>query len=71
MSLTEKRITKLTAPGRYGDGGRSGLYLQVLPPSNRSWILRFARNGRERWMRLGPLRTVSSNAAGRIVSERV
>jgi hypothetical protein len=29
MTLTVKRIAKLTAAGRYGDGG--GLYLQVTP----------------------------------------
>jgi integrase len=52
--LTEKRIDKLKSPGRYHDG--HGLYLQVLSETNRSWLLRYERNGRERWMGLGPLR---------------
>ena len=29
MALTAKRITKLKEPGRYADGNRTGLYLQV------------------------------------------
>ena len=53
MTLTTKRISKLTEAGRYGDG--RGLYLQVTPSGVRSWILRFERNGHERMMGLGPL----------------
>jgi hypothetical protein len=48
MALTEKRIAKLQEPGRYGDGNRSGLYLQVKSPENRSWLLRYEIGGRER-----------------------
>jgi integrase len=55
MALTEKRIAKLKEPGRYGDGNRSGLYVQVKGPKNRSWIMRYERDGRERWMGLGSL----------------
>ena len=61
MALTVKRIAKLTAPGRYGDG--HGLYLQVLAPTNRSWLLRYQRDGRERWLGLGPLHTVDLTEA--------
>ena len=57
MALTAKKVEKLKRPGRYGDG--HGLYLQVVNPRNRSWLLRFERNGRERWMGLGPLHTFS------------
>jgi integrase len=57
MALTTKRIAKLSKPGRYGDG--HGLYLQVMSRTNRSWLLRYDRNGRgERWMGLGPLHTI-------------
>lgn len=56
MGLTVKQIAKLTEPGRYGDG--RGLYLQIMPTGARSWILRYERGGRERWMGLGPLHTV-------------
>jgi integrase len=62
MGLTTKRIAKLTTPGRYGDG--HGLYLQILSPTNRSWLLRYERNGRgERWMGLGPLHTIDLKKA--------
>ena len=51
MSLTVKGIAKLTKPGRFRD--ERGLYLQVMSPTNRSWLLRYERDGRERWMGLG------------------
>lgn len=53
MALTEKRVAQLKEPGRYGDG--HGLYLQVMSEANRSWLFRFERGGRERWMGLGAL----------------
>ena len=56
MALTVKRLERLTKPGRYGDG--HGLYLQVVSRDNRSWLLRYERDGRERWMGLGPLHTI-------------
>ena len=60
--LTEKKVAKTKEPGRYGDG--KGLYLQITPAGNRSWILRYERDDhrpgrvgkrRERWMGLGPV----------------
>jgi integrase len=57
MKLTAKRVAKaITRPGRYGDG--HGLYLQVVNTNNVSWLLRYERGGRERWLGLGPLHTV-------------
>jgi hypothetical protein len=53
MTLTTRQVTKLTEPGRYGDG--RGLYLQVTPTGARSWLLRYERGGRERAMGLGPV----------------
>src|SRR5262249_48291592 len=49
-------------PNLYADGG--GLYLQITKAQNssainRSWLFRFAINGRERWAGLGSLNTVS------------
>jgi hypothetical protein len=62
VGLTLKRIARLTESGRYSDG--HGLYLQVISPTNRSWLLRYERNGRgERWMGLGPLHTIDLNQA--------
>lgn len=57
MALTERRIAKISKPGRYRDG--HGLILQVAGSGAKSWIFRFERLGRERWMGLGALHTVS------------
>ena len=55
--LTSKKVAKLSKrPGRYHDG--HGLYLQVANEHNVSWLLRFQRHGRERWLGIGPLHTV-------------
>jgi hypothetical protein len=58
MQLTAKRVATLVKrPGRYHDG--HGLILVVINPNNASWQLRYQRNGRERWLGLGPLHTVT------------
>ncbi|MGB6078069.1 MAG: integrase arm-type DNA-binding domain-containing protein [Xanthobacteraceae bacterium] len=56
--MAARKLYKLTPlevknakPGRHGDGG--GLYLLVRPDGRRSWLLRFALNGKERDMGLG------------------
>jgi integrase len=56
MALSARQVDILKAPGRYGDG--YGLCLQITPSGAKSWLLRYERNGRERWMGLGPLHTV-------------
>lgn len=61
MALTKKQVEKLkNKPGRYFDA--HGLYLQVPEPgqkqprqSRASWLLRYERHGKERWMGLGKL----------------
>ena len=65
MQLTAKRVaTFVKRPGRYHDG--HGLILVVINPNNASWQLRYQRNGRERWLGLGPLHTVTlKDASGR------
>jgi hypothetical protein len=58
MQLSAKRVaTVAKRPGRYHDG--HGLILVVVNSNNASWQLRFQRNGRERWLGLGPLHTVT------------
>lgn len=59
--LTAISLTRAKAPGAYADGG--GLYLQVAPSGSKSWIYRFALNGRRREMGLGPFPTVSLSDA--------
>ena len=61
MGLSAKGVANLKKPGRYGDG--HGLCLQITPSGVKSWLLRYERNGRERWMGLGPLHTVSLGEA--------
>jgi integrase len=69
MGLTAKRVQKLAKlPGRYHD--QLGLYLQVPVPGSRSprpnrasWLFRYERYGRERWMGLGALQTYGLSEA--------
>jgi len=44
-------------PGLHPDGGN--LYLQVSDSGAKSWLFRYGASGRERWMGLGSLITVS------------
>jgi hypothetical protein len=48
-------------PGLHADG--DGLYLQIANSNSRSWIFRYALNGRTREMGLGSLKAVSLAAA--------
>jgi hypothetical protein len=58
MQLTAKRVATLVKrPGRYHD--EHGLILVMVNPTNASWQLRYQRNGRERWLGLGPLHSVT------------
>jgi hypothetical protein len=50
--LTTLSIKRIRSDGRYGDGG--GLYLQV-DGNSKSWLFRYKRYGRTRYMGLGPL----------------
>jgi len=61
IRLTPKGIAAWKELGRYPDGG--GLYLQVSPSGTKSWLFRFARDGRERMFDLGALHTVSLKEA--------
>ncbi|MFL6790730.1 MAG: tyrosine-type recombinase/integrase [Bradyrhizobium sp.] len=53
MALTLKKIARLGA-GRHHD--RDGLYLERAKTDNGSWLLRYQRDGVEKWLGLGPLR---------------
>lgn len=55
--LTAPEVRALSKPGRYADG--LGLYLQITDAGVKSWILRYQRDGRERWLGLGPVHTFS------------
>jgi len=55
--LTALAVAAAKAPGLYSDGG--GLNLQVGPSGARSWIFRYQRAGRRRYMGLGGAANVS------------
>jgi hypothetical protein len=55
--LSDLAVRRSKKPGFYPDGRQ--LYLQVSPTGSKSWLFRFARQGRERWMGLGPYPDVS------------
>lgn len=59
--LSALGVSKLTKPGRYPDG--NGLYVQITAGAgegvNRSWLFRYALDGRERQMGLGPCHIVT------------
>jgi integrase len=55
--LSDLTVRRSKKPGFYPDGRQ--LYLQVSPTGSKSWLFRFARQGRERWMGLGPYPDVS------------
>jgi integrase len=61
MARLEKKLSavalKKLGSGLHGDG--LNLWFQVTPRGNRSWLLRYYRNGRAKAMGLGPLHTVS------------
>ncbi len=57
LRLSTKEVVNKRKPGYYCDGG--GLYLQVSEAGSKSWIFRFAMNGKERQMGLGPFHTVT------------
>ncbi len=61
MARLEKKLSavmlKKLGPGLHGDG--LNLWFQVTPQGNRSWLLRYYREGRARAMGLGPLHTLT------------
>ena len=61
--LTAKKVEREKRPGRYRDGQIRGLYLQIGPTGGKSWGLRYERDGRERWLGLGPADTFSLKEA--------
>src|SRR5260370_27598997 len=58
--LTTKQI-KNAAPGYHADGG--GLYLQKREGGPGSWVFRYERNDKEKWIGLGSLDTVTVDEA--------
>ena len=59
--LNALAVSRAKTPGMYPDG--RGLYLQISNSGARSWIYRYALNGKARYMGLGPLDAVSLSEA--------
>jgi integrase len=59
--LSVAKIAKANHRGLYGDGG--GLYLQVAANGSRSWLFRYSRNNRTRYIGLGAIHSVSVDEA--------
>jgi hypothetical protein len=55
--LSAIKVTKLSKPGRYADGG--GLWLQISKWKTKSFTFRYMLDGRARHMGLGSLQTVT------------
>ncbi|NKJ44828.1 site-specific integrase [Novosphingobium sp. SG720] len=55
--LSSRRISTLSAPGWYGDGG--GLYLRIKTDGSKRWVFTYERNKRRREMGLGAVADVS------------
>lgn len=58
MPLTVRRV-ETAPPGKYADGGRSGLWLKVTPTGARRWFVRVTIAGRRREMSLGSFPVVT------------
>jgi integrase len=61
--LTARKVERETRPGRYHDAEVRGLYLQIGKTGGKSWLLRFERDGRERWHGLGAVDTFTLKEA--------
>ena len=55
--LTVRELQTISQPGLYSDG--DGLYLQVTPPSSKTWIYRYQLKGRRRDLGLGSCKIYS------------
>ena len=55
--LNSLKATRLSKPGRYGDGG--GLWLQVSGVGAKSWLFRYTLRGKARQMGLGSFNALS------------
>ncbi|PKO79361.1 MAG: integrase [Betaproteobacteria bacterium HGW-Betaproteobacteria-13] len=65
--LTPAGVERQRIAGLYGDG--AGLWLKVTPGGSKSWILRYASAGRERWAGLGPYPDVGLADARELASD--
>jgi integrase len=65
--LTALAVTRANKRGMYSDGG--GLYLQVVHANAKSWIYRYALNGKTKYMGLGSASAITLKRARELVVE--
>ena len=63
-TLTASKVTDLTKPGRYGDGG--GLYLNIAPGGTKNWVQRVTIGGKRTDRGLGGCPKVSLTKARKL-----
>ena len=67
--LTARRVDTASAPGKYHDGGGTGLFLRVAPGGSRQWVQRITIRGKRQEIGLGSPPAVSLATARRIALE--
>ena len=67
--LTARRVGTLTEPGRYHDGGGTGLFLRVMPSGSRQWVQRVSIHGKRKEIGLGSPPAVSLATARKVALE--
>jgi integrase len=65
--LTALAVTRANKRGMYSDGG--GLYLQVTHANAKSWVYRYALNGKTKYMGLGSASAITLKRARELVVE--
>ena len=64
--LTARRVDTVTEPGKYHDGGGTGLFLRVWPSGSRQWVQRITIRGKRQEIGLGSPPAVSLAAARKL-----
>jgi integrase len=67
--LTARRVDTITEPGKYHDGGGTGLFLRVWPSGSRQWVQRITIRGKRQEIGLGSPPAVSLATARRLALE--
>lgn len=64
--LTARRVDTISAPGKYHDGGGTGLFLRVWPSGSRQWVQRITVRGKRQEIGLGSPPAVSLATARKL-----
>lgn len=67
--LTARFVETIALPGKYHDGGGTGLFLKVWPNGSRQWVQRITIHGRRREIGLGSPPAVSLATARKLALE--